>query len=158
MPLSTSPSSQPRKTVEESDRRIIIASCLAFILFLVILGKDMFLCHFTTPPKDEDILQLQWRDGILTGCRSAECTATNTPELPPPEIGPFLFQPIPINLADAQLIETVDGIGPHMAAEILRLRSEGMIFRCKEDLLRVPGIGPKRLRQLERHFSFSTAQ
>lgn len=114
--------------------------------------------YFTTQTIEGDILQLQWQNGILTGCRAADCIAMGPPELLPPEITPFLFQPVPINLADAQLIETVDGIGPHMAAEILRLRSEGMIFRHKEDLLRVPGIGPKRLRQLERHFSFSTVQ
>lgn len=118
----------------------------------------MYLRYFTTPATEGDILQLQWQNDRLTGCRAADCIAMDPPELLPPEIAPFLFQPVPINLADAQLIETVDGIGPHMAAEILRLRSEGMIFRRKEDLLRVPGIGPKRLRQLERNFSFATVQ
>ncbi|KAB2891286.1 MAG: helix-hairpin-helix domain-containing protein [Desulfobulbaceae bacterium] len=154
----TSPSIQPRETVEESDRRIVIVFTLALIFFLIVLGMDMYLRYFSTPSRESDTLQLQWQNGRLTGCRAADCIAMDRPELLPPEIAPFLFQPIPINLADAQLIETVDGIGPHMAAEILRLRSEGMIFRCKEDLLRVPGIGPKRLRQLERHFSFSTVQ
>lgn len=140
------------------DRRIAIAASLAFILILAILCKDMFLGYFFTSPVKADAIQLQWQHGALSGCRATECLAMNPSEQLPPEVGPFFFEPIPINLANAQLIETIDGVGPHMAAEILRLRSEGMTFRKREDLLRVPGIGPKRLRQLERQFSFAVAQ
>lgn len=158
MPLTTSPSTQTLKTIVAPDRRIAIALWLAFILFLVFFVKGMLLCYFAATPLEDDTIQLQWRHGLLSACRTTDCLVMDSPELLPPEIVPFFFQPIPINLADAQLIETIDGIGPHMAAEILRLRGEGVIFRNGEDLLRVPGIGPKRLRQLERQFSFSAAQ
>jgi len=68
---------------------------------------------------------------------------------------PFFFHPIPINRADARLLETVDGIGPHLASEIVRVRQDGVVFHSGEDLLQVPGIGTKRARQLEPQFSFA---
>jgi hypothetical protein len=118
----------------------------------------MFLRYFIATPTENETVQLQWQDGALSGCRTTDCIALDAEKLLPPEIVPFFFEPIPINLADAQMIETIDGIGPHLSAEIIRLRHEGMIFRSREDLLQVPGIGPKRLRQLERQFSFAVAQ
>lgn len=116
------------------------------------------MCFFARISSEDNVVQLQWQHGVLSGCCTADCNAMNPRAQHPPEVVPFFFEPIPINLADAQLIETIDGIGPHMAAEILRLRGEGMIFRNREDLLFVPGIGPKRLSQLERQFSFAVAQ
>jgi competence protein ComEA len=51
------------------------------------------------------------------------------------------------NLADAQTLETLPGIGTSRAAAILHVRSERP-FAVLDDLLRVPGVGPRTLARL----------
>jgi competence ComEA-like helix-hairpin-helix protein len=67
---------------------------------------------------------------------------------------PFFFAPMPINEADQQLLETLSGIGPHLASEIIKTRSQQGIFRNPEDLLRVRGIGKKRMLKYAGQFSY----
>ncbi len=74
----------------------------------------------------------------------------------PPDLTPFFFQPIPVNFADAELIETINGIGPRLAKEIVRTRNTRGFFSKADDLMNVPGIGPKRIRQLKNQLSFQT--
>jgi len=52
------------------------------------------------------------------------------------------------NRADATSLETLPGIGPALAAEIVRERCKRP-FASIADLERVPGIGARRLRKLE---------
>jgi len=52
------------------------------------------------------------------------------------------------NRADATTLETLPGIGPALAAEIVRERCKRP-FASIADLERVRGIGPRRLRKLE---------
>lgn len=54
-----------------------------------------------------------------------------------------------INLADRTALETLPGIGPALAERIIRYRIENGLFRRKEDLLQVPGIGPGKFRGLQ---------
>jgi len=54
-----------------------------------------------------------------------------------------------INLADRAALETLPGIGPALAERIIRYRLENGLFRRKEDLLRVPGIGPGKFEGLK---------
>ncbi|MDX1952618.1 MAG: helix-hairpin-helix domain-containing protein [Verrucomicrobiota bacterium] len=51
---------------------------------------------------------------------------------------------IDINSADAKLLETLPGIGPSLAAEIIKQRP----FRSVSDLERVKGIGPARIKEI----------
>lgn len=102
--------------------------------------------------------QLRWDGGGLALCSRGACPDQIAVEEIRPDLAPFFFLPIPINRADARLLETVDGIGPHLASEIVRVRQDGIAFRSGEDLLQVPGIGPKRVRQLEPQFSFAEAR
>lgn len=74
----------------------------------------------------------------------------------PPGLAPFFFQPIPVNFADVKLIETINGIGPHLAQKIVETRDTHGFFASADDLMAVPGIGPKRIRQLENQLSFRT--
>jgi len=51
---------------------------------------------------------------------------------------------VDINTADATAIETLDGIGPALAARILAYRTAHGGFRSVGDLQNVTGIGPKK--------------
>jgi competence protein ComEA len=73
---------------------------------------------------------------------------------PPAVYYSFMFQPIPINEADRELLTTVPGIGSRLAEEILVLRKKKDRFSSPEELLDVPGIGQVRLQRFAKHFSF----
>jgi comEA protein len=53
--------------------------------------------------------------------------------------------PVNINTASGPELETLDGIGPVLAARIIAYREQHGPFRSVNDLDDVPGIGPKRL-------------
>ena len=54
---------------------------------------------------------------------------------------------ISISYASAEQLDGLPGIGPYLAAEIVRYR-QASPFRSVEDLLKVPGIGPKKLEKV----------
>lgn len=76
----------------------------------------------------------------------------------PAAVTPFLFQPIPINFADAELLATIPGIGPELSAQIVKTRDNKGFFTQPEDLLAVPGIGRSRMNQFAPQFSFAVSQ
>jgi len=53
--------------------------------------------------------------------------------------------PVELNQADAPTLELLPGIGPALAARILASKREDGEFHSVDDLLRVRGIGPRRL-------------
>ncbi|MDW8138113.1 MAG: ComEA family DNA-binding protein [Bacteroidota bacterium] len=55
---------------------------------------------------------------------------------------------ISVNRASAAQLERLPGIGPKLAAAIVAYREQHGPFRRVEDLLRVRGIGPKKLAQI----------
>ncbi len=57
---------------------------------------------------------------------------------------PLLVPPLDLNAADAEALQGLPGIGPTLAARIVADREAHGPFQLAEDLLRVPGIGPKR--------------
>jgi competence protein ComEA len=61
---------------------------------------------------------------------------------------PSLAFPLNINAASAEALQSLPGIGPALAARIVADREARGPFRTPEDLLRVPGIGPKRWEQI----------
>ena len=87
--------------------------------------------------------------------RTAAGTITYKPAAsPPPAAAPAPVQaaetsaPAPmldINTADAAALERLKGIGPHLAQQIIAFREQKGPYRRPEDLLRVKGIGPKKL-------------
>ena len=72
----------------------------------------------------------------------------------PAAITPFFFQPIPVNLANAELLTTISGIGPELADRIITTRNTKGYFSKPEDLLMVSGIGPSRMKQFAPQLSF----
>lgn len=56
---------------------------------------------------------------------------------------------ININTADATLLETLPGIGPTLAADIIAYRTQNGPFTTLEELMNVPGIGEGRYADLE---------
>jgi competence protein ComEA len=56
-----------------------------------------------------------------------------------------------LNTAQAADLETLPGIGPSIAQRIVEYRNKHGGFRRVEDLLEVPGIGPKKFEELKDH-------
>ena len=103
-------------------------------------------------------LKLVSRDGVL---RLGKTEGPGNKKLndfghTPANLTPFFFQPLPINFAEIELLETINGIGPRLAEEIVRTRDTRGFFTGPDDLRNVPGIGPKRIKQFETQFSFAT--
>lgn len=61
---------------------------------------------------------------------------------------PFLFQAIPINSAEKEILMTVKGIGPSLAESIISYRQRFGPFGSIEDLTKVNGVGSKRAASL----------
>jgi comEA protein len=57
--------------------------------------------------------------------------------------------PININLANVEELEALPRIGPAMATRIVNYREENGLFKRKEDLMRVRGIGTKTFERLQ---------
>jgi competence protein ComEA len=61
----------------------------------------------------------------------------------------LLFQPIPINTADAKQFGVIPGIGPELSQRIIAYRTAHGPFRSLEELGLVNGIGPQKLASLK---------
>ena len=84
--------------------------------------------------------------------------SSSQPSPPPPSApsSPSSSKPSCINInsaAEAQLI-TIKGIGPVLAANIIRYREEKGKFSKKEDLLKVKGIGAAKMGQIAQQVCF----
>ena len=62
-----------------------------------------------------------------------------------------LSVPIPLNTATAEELDTLPGIGPKTARAIVEFREQNGKFSSPDDLLQVPGIGPRKLAALLPH-------
>lgn len=75
----------------------------------------------------------------VDGRASARRPTSILPSSKPPLVGP-----LDLNTADAEALRALPGVGPTLAERIVADRDAHGPFRTPEDLLRVPGIGPKR--------------
>lgn len=104
------------------------------------------------------VLQLASRDGVLflLDIQEAESNLRQETWEISPDLSPLFFQPLPINFASVELLQTINGIGPKMAKEIVKVRDAKGFFTSVSALRDVPGIGPKRLKQFSTQLSFAT--
>ena len=72
-------------------------------------------------------------------------TARNAPGNNPIDNPAYFDYPLNINTASQEAFETLPGIGPAKAAEIIAYREQHGNFSTIDDLLNVPGIGPATL-------------
>ena len=60
--------------------------------------------------------------------------------------------PLPINRVSAEDLEAISGFGPSLSAAVVKVREEMGGFADLEDLQRVKGIGPKRMKLVRARF------
>lgn len=65
----------------------------------------------------------------------------------------FLFATININKANSAQLQSLNGIGPTKAHEILKYRKVHGGFRSVDELVNVKGIGPKTVQKLKSQVS-----
>jgi len=66
----------------------------------------------------------------------------------PARVQALLFQPLPINRASEEEIAMLPGIGPRLAERIVATREKQGGFAGQPELLKVPGLGEKKLARL----------
>lgn len=65
----------------------------------------------------------------------------------------FAAKPDKVNLntADVEALQYIPGVGPTKSAEIVRVRESLGGFKAMDELLGVPGVGPKLLLDIEQY-------
>jgi competence protein ComEA len=77
-----------------------------------------------------------------------EAVAPADPATAEPAAAPVAPARVDLNRADARALDALPGIGPVLAARIVQRRSEHGAFGSVDELLSVPGIGPRLLERL----------
>ncbi len=67
------------------------------------------------------------------------------------------LKPVNINLATAEELQQVPGIGPATAAKIVQMRKSYGAFKSVDDLRSIRGIGPKRLEKMRPYLTVGKA-
>lgn len=65
----------------------------------------------------------------------------------------FLFSAVNINKANSAQLQTLNGIGPSKAQEIIKYRKAHGGFKTVDELVNVSGIGPKTVGKLRPQIS-----
>jgi len=132
------------------DNRIFILLILACFLLLIKLGSGQTVGRFFS---NQEVNNLSWNESGL--CLTSDQNGSEKgKEGMANHLSPFFFKPIPINSASMELLMTIKGIGPVMAETIVSQRRNAGPFRNPEDLLRIRGVGRKRMAYLANHLSY----
>ena len=153
---SSCPESQQTAHIENDARvEILLFLGIVFWCWMLVL---FFQGRFTKSP--ESSLTLLWNGKALQLATGKEVVLSSgdQSQMVPAAVTPFLFQPIPVNFADQELLSTISGIGPGLSAQIVKTRDSKGFFTKPEDLLAVPGIGHSRMNQFAPQFSFAVSQ
>ncbi len=141
----------------QDDARVEILLFLG-IVFWCLLLISFFEGRF--PAQQDTSLGLDWNGKVLQTVSGQISVSVNkeNPRAVPARVTPFLFQPLPVNFADPELLVTISGIGPELAARIVKTRISRGPFTGPQDLLSVPGIGHSRMKKFAPYFSFSVTR
>ena len=71
---------------------------------------------------------------------------------------PFLFEKLPINSVNSELLQTIPGIGFELSRRIIEERENNGVYISANDLKRVSGIGVKKAEKLKKYLSFTLLQ
>ncbi len=137
------------------DGRLKILLFLLFVLFVL----DFSFQHDWSFLNGNTGLNFNKQLSVAKPNRLIVENISNTGILPghnpvPARYTPFFFQPIPINMADKDMLMSVQGIGPAMADTIVTYRHQFGPFKKSFDLQNLKGIGPKRAVKLSKAFTF----
>jgi len=100
-------------------------------VLLAAAGVCCVLLASVLPPKEQTVFRMQGRE-------DAWRLATPEQETPGPDA-------VQINLADAEALTKLQGIGPALGQMIVEERERNGVFFFPEDLIAVKGIGLKKL-------------
>jgi len=133
------------------DGRLAVVLCVLFSLLLSDFIFNYNIPLFNKNRKDNDYKQLHFvKPNMLIVKKSLVAGGGDVPA----KYTPFMFELIPINSADKDMLMTVNGIGPAMAENIFLYRQRFGQFRTSLDLENLHGVGPKRAAQLASVFTF----
>ena len=127
------------------DMRFVIVFCGLLLLYMYIVFS---------PNESETMTESMscfTLDSNLNGLVEIECkTDMNTLEqvYHNPSSSVFSFQKIPVNQASSELLQTVPGIGPRLAEDIIEYRAVNGGFTGLESIKKLPGVGDKRAQYL----------
>jgi DNA uptake protein ComE-like DNA-binding protein len=133
------------------------------IVLLLLVAAILFSGWHHTEP-DPQASSYFWADGALIRTNdsragqgvplnsSLSCIET------PPEAARFFGLPLPINRADQYSLTALPGIGPKLSESILNYRAKQGGITGPDDLIKVKGIGPKRLARLTPLLCFDHAR
>ncbi|MFH2138860.1 MAG: helix-hairpin-helix domain-containing protein [Candidatus Omnitrophota bacterium] len=113
------------------ERKIIV-----FVLAVLILGLGLSWVKKNNSQAAERIMAISQDNRISPLVAS---TQDSHPEL------------IALNQANAQELCRIPGIGPVIANRIIEYRRKNGLFKTKDELMEVKGIGPKKLIVIENH-------
>lgn len=141
----------------QNDARVEILLFLGIVFWCLLLG---IFFQGRISLEQNDSLALVWNGSTLEMISGEVPISGKSENLRtiPAALTPFLFQPMPVNFADPELLATLSGIGPELAARIVKTRNTKGLFTGPQDLLAVPGIGRSRMNQFAPYFSFSVTQ
>lgn len=124
-------------------------SFLFKLISLSILLGSIFYFRFWAERQRESIYVPPSSSFQITGNR-----ADKAPSEPGDRLRDSSADPIDVNAAPLQELQSLPGVGPLLAREIVQSRLDNGPFRQASDLLRVKGIGPKKLRRMESRLRF----
>lgn len=140
------PDFQNSRDEKEKDYKTIVL----LVLGIFIIALQALPSLFSTNPTSDTLSLLSVTH--ISG-NQIQINHQNTEMEPalPNQLRPLFFQPILINESNQQLLESIPGIGPHLSEQIVNHRNAQGKFTDLNELLKVHGIGEKKLAIIRKH-------
>ena len=136
------------------DGRLTIILLLGFLLILSNIGSHINQStQFSS--RNNKMLSVTSKKQLYL---EEDMRITSNPVSLPLSYFPFSFLPLPINLADKELLMTIKGIGPVLAETIVAHRQQVGEIQNVEDFQTIPGIGKNRAMSLTTELVFDKTE